>query len=89
MDQGLPWWLSCKESACQCRRREFSPWVRMSDPLEKEMATHSSILTWKISWTEEPGMLHEVSKGQISLNNNTDGPKAVTFPFFFFVLFYQ
>ena len=25
------------------------------DPLEKEMATHSSILTWKISWTEEPG----------------------------------
>ena len=25
------------------------------DPLEKEMATHSSIITWKISWTEEPG----------------------------------
>ena len=24
------------------------------DPLEKEMATHSSILTWKIPWTEEP-----------------------------------
>ena len=28
------------------------------DPLEKEMATHSSILTWKIPWTEEPGGLH-------------------------------
>ena len=28
------------------------------DPLEKEMATHSSILVWKISWTEEPGGLH-------------------------------
>ena len=27
------------------------------DPLEKEMATHSSILTWEISWTEEPGGL--------------------------------
>ena len=26
------------------------------DPLEKEMATHSSILAWKISWTEEPGL---------------------------------
>ena len=26
------------------------------DPLEKEMATHSSILAWEISWTEEPGM---------------------------------
>ena len=25
------------------------------DPLEKEMATHSSILAWKISWMEEPG----------------------------------
>ena len=29
------------------------------DPLEKEMATHSSILAWKISWTEEPGGLKE------------------------------
>ena len=28
-----------------------------NDPLEKEMATHSSILAWKISWTEEPGGL--------------------------------
>ena len=28
------------------------------DPLEKEMATHSSILAWKIPWTEEPGGLH-------------------------------
>ena len=27
------------------------------DPLKKEMATHSSILAWKISWTEEPGGL--------------------------------
>ena len=28
------------------------------DPLEKEMATHSSILAWRIPWTEEPGELH-------------------------------
>ena len=27
------------------------------DPLEKEMATHSSILAWEIAWTEEPGRL--------------------------------
>ena len=27
------------------------------DPLEKEMATHPSILAWKIPWTEEPGRL--------------------------------
>ena len=30
------------------------------DPREKEMATHSSILAWRIPWTEEPGGLHTV-----------------------------
>ena len=30
------------------------------DPLEKEMETHSSILAWRISWTEEPGGLQSV-----------------------------
>ena len=34
---------------------EMNPWVRKS--LEEEMATHSSILAWKIPWTEEPGEL--------------------------------
>ena len=36
-------------------------WVRslgQEDPLEEGMATHSSILTWEIPWTEEPGMLY-------------------------------
>ena len=28
------------------------------DPLEKEIATHSSVLAWEIPWTEEPGGLH-------------------------------
>ena len=35
-------------------------WVRSlggEDPLEKEMATHSSVLAWEIPWTEEPGGL--------------------------------
>ena len=35
-------------------------WVQsldQEDPLEKEMATRSSILDWKVSWTEEPGRL--------------------------------
>ena len=35
-------------------------WVQslgQEDPLEKEMTTHSSILAWKISWTEQPGGL--------------------------------
>ena len=30
------------------------------DPLEKEMATHSSILAWRIPWTEEPGGLRSI-----------------------------
>ena len=30
------------------------------DPLDKEMATHSSILAWEIPWTEEPGRLQSV-----------------------------
>ena len=39
--------------------------LNQEDPLEKEMATHSSILAWKIPWTEEPrwAKVHEVSKG--------------------------
>ena len=38
-------------------------WVRsqgQEDPLEKEMATHSSTLSWKIPWTEEPGRLQSL-----------------------------
>ena len=41
------------------------------DPLEKEMATHSSILAWEIPWTEEPGELQfmGLQKSQRRLNN--------------------
>ena len=38
-------------------------WVRslgLDDPLEEEMATHSSILAWKISWTEETDGLQSI-----------------------------
>ena len=34
------------------------------DPLEKEMATHSSIFAWKIPWTEEPGVLQSMGLQQ-------------------------
>ena len=40
-------------------------WVRslgQEDPLEEEMATHSSLLAWRIPWTEEPGGLHTVHR---------------------------
>ena len=47
------------------------------DPLEKEMATHSSTLAWKIPWTEEPGRLQ--SMGSHSRKRLSD----FTFHFFF------
>ena len=43
-------------------------WVRSlgwEKPLEKEMATHSSILAWEIPWTEEPGRLQSVGSQRI------------------------
>jgi len=39
------------------------------DPLDKSMATHCSILTWRIPWTEEPGGLHAVTKSQTQLRD--------------------
>ena len=47
-------WLSGKESACNAQAAEDSGSILGSEYLlEKEMATHSSILAWKIPWTEE------------------------------------
>ena len=43
----------------QCGRPRFNPWVRKI-PLEKKMATHSSILAWRIPWTEDPGGLQSM-----------------------------
>ena len=43
-------------------------WVRSlgrEDPLEKEMATHSSIHAWKIPWTEEPGGLQSMGSQRV------------------------
>ena len=37
--------------------------LSQEDPLEKEMAPHSSTLAWKIPWTEEPGGLQRVAHG--------------------------
>ena len=38
------------------------------DPLEKQMATHSSILAWKIPWTEEPGGLQSMQSQRVRHN---------------------
>ena len=41
------------------------------DPLEKEMATHSSILAWRIPWTEEPGGLQSIASHRVSTTEVT------------------
>ena len=38
------------------------------DSLEKEMATHSSILAWRIPWTEEPGGLQSIGSQRVGQN---------------------
>ena len=38
------------------------------DPLEKEMATHASILAWRIPWTEEPGRLQSMGSQRVGHN---------------------
>ena len=69
MYMGLPWWLSGKEPACQCRMYGLIP--GQEDLLEEEMATHSSILAWRILWTEEPGGLQsmELQESWLQLSN--------------------
>ena len=46
-------------------------WVRslgLEDPLEKETATHSSILAWKISWIEDPGGMQSMGSQRVGHN---------------------
>ena len=69
---GLPRWSSDKESACQCRRlkrRRLDLWVGKI-PLEKGMAPHSSILAWRIPWTEEPGRLQSTGSERVRHDSN-------------------
>ena len=71
-------WLNTLSSLVAQRLKHLpamqETWVQSlgrEDPLEKEMATHSSILAWRIPWTEEPGGLHRVAKSQTRLSNFT------------------
>ena len=56
----LPGGASGKEPTCQCRRQKWVRSLGQKDPLEEGMATHSSILAWRIPWTEETGGLLSV-----------------------------
>ena len=52
----------------------WETWVRslgQEDPLEKEMATHCSILAWRIPWTEEPGGLQSMWSQRVGHDGET------------------
>ena len=56
-------------------------WIRSlgrEDPLEKGTATHSSILAWRIPWTEEPDRLQSMGSKTVRHNGGT-----LTFPFWY------
>ena len=61
----------------QTRERIFLQWrmeetgvrsVGWEDPLEKEIAIHSSFLAWRIPWTEEPGRLQSMGLQRVTYN---------------------
>ena len=63
-DLKSPWWLREVKRLPEVQET----WVLSlgwEDPLEKEMATHSSTLAWKIPWTEEPGRLQSMGSQRV------------------------
>ena len=48
--------------------RKWVQFLGQEDPLEEKMATHSSILTWRILWTEEPGGLQSMGSQRVGQN---------------------
>ena len=70
LSSGLPWWLRQLRICLQCRKPGFNPWVGKI-PLATGMATDSSILVWRIPWTEEPGRLQSMgSQSQTRLSDS-------------------
>ena len=50
----------------------------LGDPLEKGIATHSSILAWRISWTEEPGRLQSLGSQRVGCDLATKQQLSLT-----------
>ena len=80
---GFPEGSDGKESACNVA--DLALILDWDDPMEKEMATHSSILAWRIPLTEVPGGLQPVGshtllshkeESDLPICNNMDGPRG-------------
>ena len=70
---GLPWWLSGKKKKILPAMQEMEVQsLSQEDPLEEGMAIHSSILAWRIPWTEELGRLQSMGwQSRTQLSNST------------------
>ena len=70
MHASLPWWLSGREFACQCRRHGFDPWVGKI-PWRRTWQPTPVFLPWEIPWREKPGGLQsmESQKNPTRLGN--------------------
>ena len=61
-------WASLVAQRLKLLLAMWETWVQslgLEDSLEKEMATYSSILVWRILWTEEPGCLHSMGSQRV------------------------
>ena len=64
--EDFPGGSAVKNLLANARPQEMPvPSLGQEDPLEKEMATHPSILAWKIPWTQEPGRLHSMESQRV------------------------
>ena len=64
----MPEWASLVAQTVKCLPAMWETWVQslgQEDPLEKEMATQSSTLVWKIPWMEEPGGLQSMRSQRV------------------------
>ena len=73
-DRNRPPWLRDKESPANARDMGSIPDLGRS--LEKQMATHSSILAWEISWTEESDGLHSMESQRVGHDLATEQRQA-------------
>ena len=62
--------------------------LSQEDPLEEEMATHSSILAWKIPWTEEPGRLQSMGSKELDTTDHVCTHK-LNIPLIFFKAYHS
>ena len=74
-------WASLVAQRLKCLPAMRETWVQslgQEDPLEKKMATHSSILAWRIPWMEEPGGLQSMESQRFGHNWATSLPHRIS-----------